>query len=88
MGVLYPIIGNGTSIVDAFVTLCVLIAIVYLSIGVYTYTKLTRMYNRIKHRISEKTRKYVLLQINMSITKCKISAIFMLIAIITDLLFW
>lgn len=87
MGVLYPMMGNSTSIVDAFVTLCILISIVYLSIGVYTYIKLTQMYNRIKHKISEKTRKYLLLQIDMSITKCKMSAIFMLIAIITDLLF-
>ena len=87
MGVLYPMMGNNTSIVDAFVTLCILISIVYLSIGVYTYIKLTQMYNRIKHKISEKTRKYVLLQIDMSITKCKMSAIFMLIAFITDLLF-
>lgn len=79
--------GNNTSIVDAFVTLCILISIVYLSIGVYTYIKLTQMYKRIKHKISEKTRKYVLLQIDMSITKCKMSAIFMLIAFITDLLF-
>lgn len=87
MGVLYPMMGNNASIVDTFVTLCILIAIVYLSIGVYTYIKLTQMYNRIKHRISEKTRKYLLLQINMSITKCKVSIMFMFIAVITDLLF-
>lgn len=87
MGVLYLIMGNNTSIIDAFVTLCVLIAIVYISIGVYTYIKLTQMYNHIKHKISEKTRKYLLLQIDMSITKCKVSITFMLIAIIADLLF-
>ena len=87
MVVLHMMVGSNESLLDAFVTLCVLISIAYLSIGVYTYIKLNQMYNRIKHKISEKTKKYLLLQINMSITKCKMSIAFMLIAIISDLLF-